>query len=152
MTKRKPKQTAPKLLVKRMWFKLDDLYADDVDFYEVAQGDLEADRKTCVAKELWRVNHAGWWSFTLTFYGYDDDHQTGERAVNFRPEVMLRPKDIIQRVRENFDSFVEANEDFNSVGSMAMVTISNRKPTSIYGGACQTCVHANQGVCCGGVR
>ena len=130
---RKPKQTAPKLLVKRMWFKLDDLYADDVDFYTVAQGDLEPDRKTCVAKELWRINLVGWWSFTLTFYGYDDDHQTGERAINFRPEVMLTPKTIIQRVKESFDAFIEANEDFNSVGSMAMVTISNRKPTSTYG-------------------
>jgi hypothetical protein len=128
----KPKQQ--KLLVKRMWFKPDDLFDPAADFYAVTLGDLESDGRTCLAKEYWRINLRGWWSFTLTFYGYDDQNQTGERAVNFRPEVMLTPKTIIQRVKENFDAFVEANEDFNAVGSVAMITISNRKPVSVYGG------------------
>jgi len=124
----------PKLVVKRMWFKPDDLFDPNADFYEITQGDLEDDGKTCIAKDYWRWNVKGWWSFTLTFYGYDDNNQTGERAVNFRPEIMLTPKIIIQRVKENFDSFVEANEDFTAVGSVAMITISNRKPVSTYGG------------------
>ncbi len=128
----KPKQ--PKLVVKRMWFKIEDIADPSVDFYEASHGDLEADGKTCLAKEYWRVNLLGWWSFTLTFYGYDDDHRTGERAINFRPEVMLSPKEVIKRVKDNFDAFAEANEDFNCVNSVAMITISNRKPVSVYGG------------------
>lgn len=133
--KRKPKQTKPRLVVKRMWFKIEDIADPSVDFYAVSHGDLESDGRTCLAKEYWRANILGWWSFTLTFHGYDDDNQVGERSVNIRPNAMLRPKDIIQRVRESFDAFAAANEDFNSVCSIAMITISNRKPVSNYGEA-----------------
>ena len=145
--KRKPyKPYDQRLTVRRMWFNLLDL--EQHDFTQIVQGDLTGGVE--IATALWLERHVGWWSATLTPIS-----NAGEEAaaMNVRPSRMVSPAELIADIERNFEQFKAVNEGFNADDVHVLVTISNRKPVSVYGGgACQNCVHANQGACCGGVR
>ena len=54
--------------------------------------------------------------------------------MNVRPSRMVSPAELIADIERNFEQFKVVNEGFNADDVHVLVTISNRKPTSVYGG------------------
>lgn len=125
----KPKQ--PKLVVRRMWFSLNELA--ERNFTDVVKGDITGGVEMATA--LWLERHVGWWSATLTAIGTYDSGDSGECTMNVRPPRMVSPAELMDDVRKHFEQFKAQNTDFTAVDVVAMITISNRKPVSVYGGA-----------------
>lgn len=131
MKKRKPyKPYNQRLLVRRMWFSLNELA--ERKFVDVVKGDVLGGVE--VATALWLERHVGWWSATLTAVGTYDSGDSGECTMNVRPPSMVSPAELMDEIRKHFEQFKVKNTDFTALDVVALVTISNRKPVSTYGG------------------
>ena len=120
MKKRKPNK--PKQAPLRAYKISFDLTPDDSGTGKNYQWDEQA-------RALWLSDYHGWWSATLT--PVEDD----VAVMNVRPNQPLLPDELLDRIRDKFDLLIEQNPHCGGdTVVQVLVVVSNRKPTSTYGG------------------
>lgn len=122
MKSRPRKPIGQKLCVHKLSFSLVELDAND--FLDIVQGEA-------VAIQKWLRCDAGYWSATITPTSEQDDSEP--LLMNVRPERMITPKTLIEGIRHRFDQFKIENAGYMADDVTVLVTISNRKPASVYG-------------------
>lgn len=86
-----------------------------------------------IAMTAWLADAPAYWSFTLHFYGVDDDAKPAFVATNQRVPGKQKPSVAINYVNAALDDACKSNPDVDVIRSVVNLTMSLVPPKSTYG-------------------
>lgn len=86
-----------------------------------------------IAMTAWLADVSAYWSFTLHFYGVDDDAKPAFVAANQRMPGKQKASDVMPHIEKSLDDACKKNPDVDVIRSVVNLTMSLVPPKSIYG-------------------